>query len=63
MCLLNNLMRAKMKIRRVEPVTQLLLKNTILNDGFQPMQQALSQVRFSDAIFNLETAVGGGKDA
>ena len=40
-----------MNIRRAEPMTHYLLNNTVLNDWFQPMQQALDKVRFSDAIF------------
>ena len=37
--------------RRAEPLTQSLLNGTILDDWFQPMENALANVRFSDAIF------------
>ena len=40
-----------MTTRRAEPVTELLLKDTLLHDWFQPMQQALGKVRFSDGVF------------
>ena len=37
--------------RRAEPLTQSLLQDTVLNDWFQPMHNALEKVRYSDAIF------------
>lgn len=37
--------------RRAEPLTQLLLQDTILDDWFHPMETALEKVRYSDAIF------------
>ncbi len=40
-----------MNMRRAEPITQYLLDNTILHDWFEPMQQALEKVRFTDDIF------------
>lgn len=37
--------------RRAESVTNTLLGNTVLNKWFQPMEAALSKVRFSDKVF------------
>lgn len=50
-CPFNNLSYLIMKRRRAEPITESLLHETILNDWFHPMQEALAKVRFSDAIF------------
>jgi len=40
-----------MKLRRAEHLTQSLLQDTVLDDWFYPMQQALDKVRYSDRIF------------
>lgn len=40
-----------MSKRRADSITQVLLNNTVLNDWFQPMQNAFEKVRFSDRIF------------
>ena len=40
-----------MKTRRADSLTHALLHETVLQEWFQPMQQALEQVRFSDRVF------------
>jgi hypothetical protein len=40
-----------MKTRRADSLTQALLQETVLQEWFQPMQQAFDKVRFSDRIF------------
>jgi len=50
-CTLINLWIFIMKPRRAEPLTQSLLQKTVLHDWFQPMENALEKVRYSDAIF------------
>jgi len=50
-CSFNDLLDLAMTPRRAEPITESLLHETILNDWFHPMQQALDKIRFSDAIF------------
>lgn len=50
-CTFINLSEAIMTRRRAEPLTQSLLQDTILQDWFRPMENALEKVRYSDAIF------------
>lgn len=40
-----------MTTRRADSLTQALLQETVLQEWFQPMQQAFDKVRFSDRIF------------
>ncbi|MEN8166428.1 MAG: transposase [Pseudomonadota bacterium] len=53
-----------MTTRRADSLTHSLLQETVLQEWFQPMQQALDKVRFSDRIFQslpmLSYALLGG---
>jgi len=40
-----------MTTRRADSLTHSLLQETVLQEWFQPMQQAFDKVRFSDRIF------------